>query len=296
MTAVSRRHAAAPSLYTIESLSDRPHIRGLLTQDIAYAAYAIAQLDAVTFDQAEWIQASGPGGRRALLLHSRGGLGPALFAMGDPSAVEAAVSVHPGARFSFGTLRLEHRRVIDRYYMMSRPQLMQRMTADSTTFREWPGNASRLSGADIGAVNRLYSMEGGGSYREDHLAQGVYYGVHTAGDLVSVAGTHAFSADERIAVVGNVFTHPRFRNKGMATAATSAVTAELLRYCDLVVLTVEVQNVPAVQAYEKLGYKAVCNLHESPLIRKEPVGAVSFARRAIARWRGRREGKEVVLR
>jgi hypothetical protein len=51
-----------------------------------------------------------------------------------------------------------------------------------------------------------------------------------------------------------------------------------------------------VKVYRRLGYETVCSLHESPLIRKEPFGAVSLARRAIAGWRGRSEGKEVVLR
>ena len=78
--------------------------------------------------------------------------------------------------------------------------------------------------------------------------------------------------------------------------ATSAVTAELLGYCDLVVLTVETKNDPAVAIYTKLGYEAVCSLHETPLIRKEPLGAISLTRRAIAGWRGRREGNEVVIR
>jgi hypothetical protein len=63
-----------------------------------------------------------------------------------------------------------------------------------------------------------------------------------------------------------------------------------------VVLTVEAVNEPAVKVYHRLGYESVCSLHESPLIRKEPLGVISLARRAIAGWRGRSEGKEIVLR
>ena len=61
-------------------------------------------------------------------------------------------------------------------------------------------------------------------------------------------------------------------------------------------LTVESENEPAVTVYRRLGYEPACNLHETPLIRKEPVGLISLTRRAIAGWRGRSEGKEVVLR
>ena len=72
------------------------------------------------------------------------------------------------------------------------------------------------------------------------------------------------------------------------------MTQDLLGSCDLVALTVEAANDPALRIYTRLGYKAVCNLHETPLIRKEPLGALSFVRRTLAGWRGRREGKEVV--
>jgi hypothetical protein len=48
--------------------------------------------------------------------------------------------------------------------------------------------------------------------------------------------------------------------------------------------------------YHRLGYRPHCKLHESPLIRKEPTGIFSAARRFFAGWRGRRSGAEVVLR
>ena len=50
-------------------------------------------------------------------------------------------------------------------------------------------------------------------------------------------------------------THADFRGRGYATAATGAVTAELLRFCDQVVLNVRADNSPALQAYRKLGYR-----------------------------------------
>jgi GNAT superfamily N-acetyltransferase len=181
--------------------------------------------------------------------------------------------------------------------MMTRPQMMMRMSVNELTFNSQAGSAIRLTGADVSLVNRLYSAEGGPTaYRESHMEDGVYYGVFVGGRLASIAGTHVVSRSERIAVVGNVFTHPRFRGQGFSIDATSGVTRHLLDFCDIVVLTVEVANDPAVHIYHKLGYQPVCNLHETPLIRKEPFGAISFTRRMIASWRGRREGKEIVVK
>lgn len=297
MTAtISRERDRAQSAYTVERLTDREVIRALLLPDRPYAAYALAQLQPDLFRLADWYASFGPEGA-ALVLHSRGGLGRALFATGHPAALDAVLSLHPGPRFSFGSLRPEHRRVLEKYFIFTRPQTMLRMSVSSPGFKPADGEARLLTGRDIHAVNRLYASESGSSaYQPRHIEDGVYHGVFIDGFLVSIAGTHVVSPSEGVAVVGNVFTHPTFRGQRLATVATSATTAALLQRCPLVVLTVEKENSPAVSVYQRLGYETQCTLHETPLIRKEPVGALSLARRLIAGWRGRAEGKEIVLR
>lgn len=297
MTAVSSESSTARPQYAVTPLHDPVAIRALLEHDRAYAAYALAQLDPRLFEENRWWLASGSTGRQALLVHSTSGLGNALFAIGDAGALDVALSLHPGPRFSFGSLRLEHRAVAEKHYMMSRPQLMTRMSVSGDTFQPVSGPAVHLGRPELQDVNRIYSIEGGPTaYRAVHLEEGVYYGVYVGGTLASIAGTHVVSRAERIAVVGNVFTHPNHRGRGFATVTTSAVTADLLRDCDLVVLTVEAKNEPAMAIYTKLGYKSVCNLHETPMIRRDPTGAGAFFRRALASWRGRHEHAEVVLR
>ena len=259
---ISRGRQEVRSVYTIERLSDPDAIRPLLEPDRAYAAYALAQLEPRLARLAEWYLASGPAGS-ALVLHSRGGLGHAAFAIGDAEALDAVLSLHPGARFSFGSFRLEHRPIVEKYFLLTRRQAMLRMSVTGDTFRLVSGPAVRLIGPDVPVINRLYSTEGVPSaYRPEHVEEGVYYGVHLDGMLVSIAGTHAVSHAEGVAVVGNVFTHPHYRGRGLATLATSAVTAHLLAECDLVVLTVEEGNTPAVRTYARLGYETSCKLHE----------------------------------
>lgn len=293
-TTLSRDREQARSFYKIERLTDPTEIRKLLLPDRAYSAYALAQLEPALFRQAEWYSAEASEGR-ALLLHSRGGLGRALFALGNPAALDAALSLHPGPRFSFGSLRPEHRSAVQKYFVFTRPQTMLRMSVSSENFRPAESRAVRLTGRDISQVNRLYASESGSSsYQARHIDEGVYYGVFIDGFLVSIAGTHVVSYSEGVAVVGNVFTHPMYRGGGLATVATGATTADLLDRCPLVVLTVERENEPAVRVYQRLGYETQCTLHETPLIRKEPIGTLSTFRRILAARRGRAEGKEIV--
>ena len=106
----------------------------------------------------------------------------------------------------------------------------------------------------IGDLNRLYQLGFASWLPSATIADGVYYGMRVNGQLVAAAGTHVISAGARLAVVGNVLTHTDFRGRGFATAVTGAVTAELLRTCDQVVLNVRADNPPALNAYRRLGF------------------------------------------
>jgi hypothetical protein len=297
MTAtLSRERDHARSIFTIERLTESTAIRNILEPEYAYSAYALAQLEPSLFRLAEWYRSTGPDGE-ALLLHSRGGLGRALFALGDPAALEAALTLHPGPRFSFGSLRPEHRSAVQKYFVFTRPQTMLRMSVSGDAFAPAEERAVRLSGRNISDINRLYAAESGSSsYQPRHIDEGVYFGVFIDGLLVSIAGTHVVSYSEGVAVVGNVFTHPMYRGGGLSKIATGATTGALLERCPLVVLTVEAENEPAVAVYKYLGYETRCTLHETPLIRKEPVGALSLFWRFLAARRGRVDGKEIVVR
>ena len=59
-----------------------------------------------------------------------------------------------------------------------------------------------------------------------------------------------------------MLTHVDYRGRGFATAVTGAVTAELLRTCDQVVLNVRSDNPPALAAYRRLGYASTCRFEE----------------------------------
>jgi RimJ/RimL family protein N-acetyltransferase len=286
----------------VQRLRDPEEIRVLLRPYHRYAAYGLAQLEPSLFKQSQWWLAEGDG-EKALLMHSRGGLGRALLALGDEIGLYVLLSLHPGPVYSFATIEIGHVPVMRRFFSLGHSWPMQRMTVERSTLAETPplqveapdAELRRLSAGDVGAVNRLNSSESGGiSYNASQIRDGVYFGIFRDDVLVAMAGTHGVSPTDKIAVLGNVFTHPQHRNSHFALQATGAVTRELLQTCDEVVLTVDPRNEAAVRAYTRLGYRVDCELIETTITRKDSLGLTSLWRRLIARWRGRAQGRELV--
>jgi ribosomal protein S18 acetylase RimI-like enzyme len=142
------------------------------------------------------------------------------------------------------------------HYRLDPGPPMVRMWVDRARFRPVPTGREvrRLVPAEIGELNRLYQLGFASWLPSQSVADGVYYGLRLGGRLIAAAGTHVVSPSARLAVVGNVLTHSDYRGRGFATAVTSAVTTDLLRTCDQIVLNVRSDNPPALQAYRKLGY------------------------------------------
>jgi ribosomal protein S18 acetylase RimI-like enzyme len=290
--------AAAPSgaaeTYVVRRLVDREAIHRLLEAQPTYSAYALAQLESDRFPYSEWWLADGDGGR-ALLLHSRGGLGNALFALGEAVPLSALLCLHPGPHNAFATCRAEHLEVLRRFFYLSQEHPVSRMKVTPATFRRPQGEVRRLHGQDTRLVNRLYSAEDVvASYTPRQIEGGIYFGAYLAERLVAVAGTHAVSPSHGVAVVGNVYTHPRHRGRGLGALVTGAVTAAVIDSCPLVVLSVDPRNRAAVRAYENLGYEEDCRIIEAAATRKDIVGLTSLVRRLSASLRGRGTGSALV--
>lgn len=285
-----RASATSPPVeYRVRLLSDERQIKQLLDSDRSYAAYALGQLEQSYFHLSDWwlIQSEQSS---ALILHSRGGLGDALFTHGDVPAVEAGLALHPGPLRTFVSCRPEHLQVVKNHFFMSEEQVMMRMAVSRETFVDGPGDypPRRLRSLDVRDLNYLYGSEGGATfYTSWHLEDGVYFGIFEGRRLIAAAGTHVVAPSSSIAVVGNVFTHPARRRMGYAKAVTAAVTQELLKSCHDVVLTVDPRNVPAVAAYRKLGYREQGRLIEAAAVRKDVSGLSSRVRRFLARSRAR---------
>ena len=67
---------------------------------------------------------------------------------------------------------------------------------------------------------------------------------------------HAVSPQGKLAVLGNIVTHPDHRGQGLSTACTARLCTRLFdEGIEMLALNVRRQNRSAVRVYEKLGFR-----------------------------------------
>jgi Predicted acetyltransferase len=235
--------------------TDRGLLRDVLERDRIYAAYALCDLDDREFGRTRWGVAFAGSDPVAVVLEYAGLAPQPVFVMGENAGIAAILRELIRPRAAYLAARTEHLSAVASIYRVEPGPPMVRMWVDRTTFRPYPAEVARLLPVEVGDLNRLYQLGFTAWLPPSAVAEGVYYGIRVGGRLVSAAGTHVISQEARMGVVGNVMTHTDFRGRGYATALTGAVTADLLRFCDQVVLNVRSDNPPALQAYAKLGYR-----------------------------------------
>jgi ribosomal protein S18 acetylase RimI-like enzyme len=263
--AITRRSAVLARQTT-----DRDALRGFLTQDRLYAAYAICDLEDREFSRTRWGAAYDGDRMIAIGLEYTGPTPQPLFVMGDGDGIAAVLRDVIRPRAAYIAARHEMLPAIETQYRVDPGPQMVRMWVDRSHFKPYPATVQRLLPIEIGELNRLYQLGFASWLPATAIADGVYYGMRVNGRLIAAAGTHVISSTARLAVVGNVLTHMDYRGRGFATAVTGAVTAELLRTCDQVVLNVRADNPPAISAYRHLGYSEHARFEERLIHRLGP--------------------------
>ena len=234
--------------------TDKALLYGFLAQDRLYAAYAICDLEEREFGRTRWGVAYDGEELVAVGLEYTGPTPQPLFVMGRADGIEAVLRDVIRPRAAYIAARSTMLPAVEAHYRVDPGPQMLRMWVDRARFRPYPATVGRLLPVEIGELNKLYQLGFASWLPSSAIVDGVYYGMRVNGQLVAAAGTHVVSPSTRLAVVGNVLTHVDYRGRGFATAVTGAVTAELLRTCDQVVLNVRADNPPAINAYRRLGY------------------------------------------
>ncbi len=269
------------------STTDRVLLREFLERDRLFAAYAICDLSDREFSRTRWGVATADDEVVAVVLEYSGITPQPVFAMGRPDGIAAILKDVIRPRVAYVAALTGTLPAVSRHYRVEPGPEMVRMWVDRSTFQPAMARVERLLPVDAHDLNRLYQLGFAAWLPSSAVAEGVYYGIRVNGRLVAAAGTHVIGREAGLAVVGNVLTHVEHRGRGHAKAVTSAVTAELLRSCDQVVLNVRADNPPAIAAYRRLGYREHCRFEERLARRTTPAWpdlAAPF-RRLFASWR-----------
>jgi RimJ/RimL family protein N-acetyltransferase len=236
-------------------------VERVLERERAWSAYALADLDPPHAAHCHWLA-----DEDAVVLSYAGFDPPVLFAAGSPDGVGRLLAEIPAGRHLF-TLMATHRALLDERIQESHETIMWRMVLRPEAFRaSLAGGAQALSADDLPQILTLLGdhADRPDAFDPGQLADHAFFGVWYGRQLVAVAGTHVVSEAHGVAAVGNVFTHPGHRGRGLATRTTAAVVHELLRRPGMqtVVLNVARDNEPAVHCYERLGFWPFCAYHE----------------------------------
>lgn len=116
-----------------------------------------------------------------------------------------------------------------------------------------------MTHADSDRLKALYTIAHPDNIFDKRMLEtGRYYGVREGDSIVSVAGIHAYSFDYKVAVLGNVTTHPDYRGRGLGTGACAKL-CQVLHDEGIVHIGLNVRsdNAGAIRIYERLGFETV---------------------------------------
>jgi len=238
----------------VRVVTDRDEVRELLSAHAGRHLLALGDLDDAFWPHTRFLHAEG----QTLLLYT-GLQTPVVLAVADPptssmgALVTSCLTDLPD-RF-YGHLSEEAVEALRPHFTIDVHGILAYMSVKRVT-RAGLVPVVELGAADLAEIERLQRAANpeGGFFEPDMLRAGPYLGIRRDGDLVAMAGTHTWSPAEKVAVLGNIATHPAHRRQGLAAAVTAALCARLGSTVDVIGLTVDVANTAAIRCYAGLGF------------------------------------------
>jgi ribosomal protein S18 acetylase RimI-like enzyme len=255
------------------------HVRSILERDLAWAAYALADLQPGFVEQCVWFVHDDGDASGLVMLYS--GLAPSiLFTLGPVDAVAAAlaqaanVGQLPDAVYV--SIRPEHEDAVGRWYDLSptwddRRPMVRMVLADAVLAQAAASQGELqvepLAASDATRLAELFAH--GGDFAPDafdagQIGNGLFYGIEDgSGALLAAGGTHVVDWRGGVGAIGNFCTLPTARGNGYAGALLSAIVRGLCAGgVQTIVLNVDQRNATAQRLYARHGFVAHCAFTE----------------------------------
>ncbi|GAB4581483.1 MAG: hypothetical protein Fur0022_42300 [Anaerolineales bacterium] len=251
-------------------LHEKTEIEPFLRQNVALHLYSLGDLDEFFWPSTQWYGLKQDGDLRALALLYTAISPPVFLALAPPNDLPFLQGLMTKIlpllpRRVYTHLSLGAEEILQTAYRLDSHGVHEKMIlVDPERVRAYEHpDVIRLNGTHLGEIAALYEI----SY-PDHafdprmLETGQFFGRWSAGQLVSVAGIHVYSPAYRVAAIGNVTTHPEYRNRGMGKSVIAALTHSLLQTVDHIGLNVKRDNLAAIHSYQQLGFSVVASYLE----------------------------------
>lgn len=246
-------------------LHDKDTIEKFLRGNVFLNIYSLGDLDDFFWPYTTWYALTDSADIRAIVMMYTGGSLPCLHALAkDDKAnyteelLSCLIPILP-PRFH-AHLMSGSEDILAEYYNLrpfgrhERMALVDKSLLANIDTSETVG----LSMSNLDEIMSLFETAYPGNFFEPRMLQtNQYYGIRHAGELVSVAGVHVYSARYGVAALGNITTHPDYRGKGYGKIVTARVCESLLSEIDHIGLNVKADNTSAIVCYEKLGFEVI---------------------------------------
>ncbi|MEO6694150.1 MAG: GNAT family N-acetyltransferase [Ignavibacteria bacterium] len=130
-------------------------------------------------------------------------------------------------------------------------------------FRQKNVNVKRLATSDLELIKEFYKASYPDNWFDKRMLEtGKYFGYFIEGEIAGISGIHVYSPIYKVAVLGNITTHPGFRGRSICTEVTSVLCEDLFETVDVIGLNVHSENKSAIRCYEKSGFEIIAKYGE----------------------------------
>ena len=251
-------------------LHDKSTIETFLRGNVFLNIYGLGDLDDFFWPYTTWYALTDTAGVQAIALMYTGGSLPCLHALAEEDKVihieellRYLIPILPRSFYAHLSPGLEI--VLDGHYTVRPHGRHYKMALmDKSLLSNF--DISVVEGLSMSHLSEIISLfkkaYPGNSFEPRMLETKQYYGIRQSGELVSVAGVHVYSRRYRVAALGNITTHPKYRGKGYGTTVTARVCKSLLREIDNIGLNVKADNTSAIKCYGRLGFEVIYSYGE----------------------------------
>ncbi len=241
-------------------LHDKEVIERFLRKDVPLHLYSIGDLDDFFWPYTTWYGYEIDGTVAVIALMYADLPLPTLLALSNEPQVmgDLLSSIHhllPHRFYAHLSLGLAPA-LNDVYHLESHGIHYKMALTDTTLALQQDGSGViRLSMSDRQAIQVLYTESYPGNWFDPRMLEtGQYFGMIEDNRIVSIAGVHVYSPRYSVAALGNITTHPEYRNRGYGRRVTARLCQSLNNEGIVIGLNVKADNAAAIACYQRIGF------------------------------------------